>query len=586
MFLKKCFNKKTGKTQLSIVQGYRVNGVVKNKVIENIGYLEELREQYEDPIAHFKEIVKKMNEEEINKNNIEINLLQKLPDNAKNRKSLGYAVVKNIYNMLGLYDLWQYKQRFVKAKFNLNSIFSLLIFTRFLFPSSIKQAFEHKTNYFENYNFELEDMYRALEYFDENSEEIQKLLAQKTKEKFGRKSQLGYYDVTNYYFEIPYEDEDLIDKNGKIKKGFRKKGPSKEHRPDPIVQMGLLMDSAGIPIAYNLFSGGESEKVNMLPTIRRVKKDYGINRIIVVADKGLNTSENTAQLSGKNHDDMKYNDGYIYGQSILMSDKAFKEWILDPKGYIVDKDNEITFIHKSRIIAKSVTVKNIQGDRNIKREIYQKQMVYYSEKYAKKQYYDRVKVIDKAKKLIANPDQYNKATSRGVAGYIKNLHFSPETGEIIKKHKLELDIDKITEESKYDGYYCIVTSEKDMPDAEIHNAYKGLWKIEESFKILKHEFDARPIFVQTEAHIKAHFLICYVALVIGRYLELLLKGKHNIDNIRKTLRNYQCSYLEQNYYLFDYNDEILKVIGKIFNWEITQKYMQVANIKKILKIQN
>ena len=125
-----------------------------------------------------------------------------------------------------------------------------------------------------------------------------------------------------------------------------------------------------------------------------------------------------------------------------------------------------------------------------------------------------------------------------------------------------------------------------MPDTEIHNAYKGLWKIEESFKILKHAFDAKPIFVQTETHIKAHFLICYVALVIGRYLELILKGKYNIENIRRILRNYQCSYLEQNYYLFDYNDEILKVIGRIFNWEITQKNMQVSNIKKILKIQN
>ena len=185
-------------------------------------------------------------------------------------------------------------------------------------------------------------------------------------------------------------------------------------------------------------------------------------------------------------------------------------------------------------------------------------------------------MIDKSNRLSIGTENWATSCVKGC------LHL----GEIIKKHKLELDIDKITEESKYDGYYCIVTSEKDMLDAEIHNAYKGLWKIEESFKILKHEFDARPIFVQTEAHIKAHFLICYVALVIGRYLELLLKGKYNIDNIRKSLRNYQCSYLEQNYYLFDYNDEILKVIGRLFNWEIAQKYMQVANIKKILKIQN
>lgn len=220
--------------------------------------------------------------------------------------------------------------------------------------------------------------------------------------------------MTNYYFEIPYEDEDEIDENGNVtRKGQKKRGPTEEHRKNPIIQMGLLMDSNGIPMAFNTFSGGESEKTNMLPAIRRAKRDLEIDRIIVVADRGLNTSDNTAFLSGKNHDDMTGNDGYIYGQSILGADKEFRDWVLNSEGYVsdqeTDKDGEIvTFTHKSRIYAKKIKLKKSSGDRALPYEIYQKQMVYYSEKYAKKQKADRERVIAKARSLIASPDSIHK----------------------------------------------------------------------------------------------------------------------------------------------------------------------------------
>jgi hypothetical protein len=176
----------------------------------------------------------------------------------------------------------------------------------------------------------------------------------------GRGSQLGYYDVTNYYFEIPYEDENEYDVEGNlVKKGSRKRGPSKEHRKDPIIQMGLLMDENGIPMAFNTFSGGDSEKTTMLPAIRRVKRDYSLDRIVVVADRGLNTSDNTAFLSGKNDDDSSGNDGYVYGQSVLGADKEFKKWVLSQDDYGMtkesDKDgNTVYFKHKSRIYAKKI----------------------------------------------------------------------------------------------------------------------------------------------------------------------------------------------------------------------------------------
>ena len=208
------------------------------------------------------------------------------------------------------------------------------------------------------------DIYRSLDYFYKYSSEIQQHLHQRICELVGREKNLGYYDVTNYYFEIPYEDEDECDENGKVlKKGQKKRGPSKEHRKDPIIQMGLLMDSNGIPMAFNTFSGGESEKNSLLPVVRRVKKDFELERIIIVADRGLNTSDNTAFLSGKNHDDMEGQDGYVYGQSILGADKEFKKWVLEQDSYLFDEEKDkdgtpIIFKHKSRIFAKKIQLKD------------------------------------------------------------------------------------------------------------------------------------------------------------------------------------------------------------------------------------
>ena len=589
MYLQQSKNQ-AGRIYLSFVQGYRKDGKVKHRTIEKLGYLDELEKIYDDPITHYRQIASERNEAEKKvRKTIEVSLADKLPPDTFHRKNLGYAVSKAVYDELGLYDFFQYKQRFIDARFNLNSIFSMLMYSRFLFPSSIKHAYEARGRFFEPFDFTLDDCYRALDYFTSYSEEIQAMLAAKTKEMFGRDPHLGYWDVTNYYFEIPYEDEDISDENGDLlKKGLKKRGPSKEHRNDPIVQMGLLMDSRGIPMTFNLFSGGESEKTNMLPAIRRAKRDLGIERIIVVADRGLNTSDNTVLLSGKNHDDMKHNDGYVYGQSVMGADREFKAWVLDQAGYVndkvVDEDGDtVIFRHKSRIYAKKATLKKQDGRRSLTYDIYQKQMVYYSEKYAKKQKADRERVIAKARALINNPQQYTRATAYGAAGYIKNISFSKITGEIVDGTSLELNQEKIDEESKYDGYYAIVTSEKNLPDTEIRLIYKGLWEIEESFKIMKSEFRARPVFVRTDIHVNAHFLICYVTLVIMRVIEHMLKEEFTTKELREALCRYSCSYLDQNYYLFDYRDKVIDAIGEKYGWDLSKKYMSQAEIKNILK---
>ena len=587
MFLKKSVS--NGRVFLSFVQGYRENGKVKHKTIEKIGYLDELEKEYDDPIAHFKAVAKERNLATPSERKLEVSLNQRLADNASARKNLGYAIPKRIYSLLGIHTFLQNKQKHLNIEYNLNSIFSLLIYNRFLFPSSKKKAFDRRDFFFESYDFSLDDLYRSLDYFARYSESIQKYLHEKVCEIIGRDGELGYYDVTNYYFEIPYNDEDEYDDKGVlIKKGFRKKGPSKEHRPDPIVQMGLLMDSNGIPMAFNTFSGGDSEKTSLLPIIRRVKKDYGLKRIIAVADRGLNTSDNTAFLAGTNDDDSCGHDGYVYGQSVLSADKEFKAWVLNTEGYIhskeVDKDGEeVIFTHKSRIYAKTIQLENRQGKRSLKMTIYQKQMAYYSQKYAEKQKRERELVLKKARDLIANPGKYTRATSIGAAGYINNIKFVKETGEIPDGVKLSLKLERIAEEENYDGYYSIVTSEKELSDQEIRDIYRGLWEIEESFKIIKSEFRARPIYLRTENHINAHFLICFVALLILRVLEYKLDKKYPVNRIRESLIQYSCSHLDQNYYLFDYRDEILQSFEKVFGLDLGNKIMTTSEIKKILQ---
>lgn len=583
MYLKKSFNKKRNKTQLSFVQGYRMDGKVKHKVIENLGYLEDYLDQYEDPVAHFRQIAKEWNASQEAPEIIEVRLSEKLPDQCSSRKNLGYAIIKLVYAKLQIREFFQNRQRQLPVEYNLNSIFSLLIFNRFLFPSSKKNAYETKDRFFDSFNFSLDDVYRALGYFNRFSQELQKHLHNRVLSLVGRDSEKAYYDVTNYYFEIPYEDGDSPDMERKVK---RKKGPSKEHRKDPIVQMGLLMDPNGIPMAFHTFSGNESEKTNMLPAIQRVKKDFEIGRIIVVADRGLNTSDNTSILSGPNASDGKSNDGYVYGQSIRGADAEFKKWVLEPDGYITtmekNKDGEeIPVKHKSRLYAKEITKKDSNGVRRLKMVIYQKQMVYYSEKYAKKQKYEREKAIAKAGDLIKNPANYTKATSHGCTAYINNISFSKDTGEIVDGKELSINEEKIAEEALYDGYYSIVTSEKELSDKEIRDIYKGLWEIEESFKIIKSEFKTRPVFVSTEAHIQAHFLICFVTLLIMRVLEQFTGKRHSVRQIRNSLANYSCSYLDQNYYLFDYRDDVILTMEKAFGLDLSKKIMPLSEIKRI-----
>ena len=606
MYLKACPSHK-GRIYLSFVQGYRDEfGKVKQKTIEKIGYLDELKNQYDDPINHFKNIAKEKNKEQIKEYTIK-NINTKVIEENSHSKNLGYVILKKVYRELNITSILDKKQSSLNIEYSLEEIMKLLVFSRILYPASKNETFNNKDIFFDIFDFSLKDLYRSLDHFNSLKEDILKSIWNSTKASYNRDTSISYYDTTNYYFEISYNDEDLIDENGNIlEKGSRKKGPSKENRKNPIIGLGLLMDKNGIPLSYDLFPGNESEKLMMRPTLKNTKAKFGIDRTIIVADRGQNTSDNTVFIAGKNDDDHTNHDGYVYGQSIIGSNKEFKEWALNQDGftndYTYDDDGKLItykeaikdengnilkygnkpliFKHKSRVYAKKVSIKKEDG-KKVTYEIYQKQMVYYSKQYAERQKHERELAINKAKDLIDNPGKYTQATSYGCTKYINNIRFNEETGEIPTGLELSLKLDKIMEEEKFDGYYSIVTSEKNLTDEEIRKIYKGLWKIEESFKITKSDLETRPVFVWTKEHIKAHFLTCFISLVILRLIEYKTNRKYSISSIIKSLKYYTSNNLEHDIYLQNFTNEIIKDLSNIYNIDLSRKYLTLSEIKKI-----
>lgn len=603
MFVRKSLSH--GRIYLSFVQGYRdENGKVKQKTIQKLGYLDDLEKTYKNPIEYFKQQAQQKNDEEINKLIID-NLNTKEIDENSNQKNLGYFVLKKIYKELGISTLLNQKQKKLKIDFNLDDILAMLVNMRILKPGSKKDAYDNSNILFDKINFSLDDVYRCLTYLSPLQQEIQKTIWKNTKDKYNRDTSKTYYDCTNYYFEIEYNDEDIferddngeviLDKNGipKIKqKGYRKRGPEKNHRPDPIIEMGLLMDGSGIPLAYNLFPGNESEKLSLVPQFNKIKDDFNLERTIVVADRGLNTSDNIIKIAGISLEQALKHNGYVYGQSVRGADEEFKSWVLSD-GYKIDvinddDENKIIFKHKSRITPKKMYVvrddKGKTTNGNKKREtilVDQKQMVYYSQKYADKQKRDRETIIKKATDLINHPELYTKATSYGVAGYVNNLKFVKETGEIADASNLSLNLERIKEEEKYDGYYSIVTSEENLSDIEIRNIYRGLSKIEETFKVTKSGLEARPVWVSRADHIESHFLTCFISLIIIRLLEIKLDNKYSFKKIIQTIRNYTSNHIEHDVYLQSFRNDVIKDIENVFSVDLSKKYLTLSQIKKI-----
>lgn len=569
MYLNIMNNKKTGKTTLSIRRGYRENGKVKHSTVQSLGSLDILKKQYEDPIAHFKEVVKKMNEEEkLNKSplTLTIDKNEEMTENTNNNKNFGYAALSKIYHELEI-------DKFIKAKFQsrnfseykINNIMKLLVFARALFPDSKKSTYENKDIFFENTNFSLQELYNALTYIFTFKKQLQSYIYDHIQEQYKPKNEAIYYDVTNYYFEIDDNDD------------FRKKGVNKEHRPNPIVQMGLFMDSLGLPMCYNLFEGNTNDCLTLKPMVQELQKNYNIGKVIVVADKGLNNGNNIAYNKA-------IGNGYVMSLSIRGANKDLRDYVLNEVDYQYNQDK--TYKKKSRKCPREIII--TKKDKNskiikIKQNVDEHQVVFWSADYAKRAKAERQPAIDKARDLIGNVQKYNKKNCVGASKYVKQLVFDKNTGEIIEaKSKLSLDENKIAEEEKLDGYYMIVSSEFDKTPDEIIDIYRGLWRIEETFKVTKSELDARPVFVSTREHIESHFLTCYLALVLSRVLQHKLDKKYSVEKILESLSNCNCQNLEENIYRFNFYDTVLKDIGSVLDINFALKNRTLQDIKKIL----
>ena len=566
MFLKKTPNK-SGRINLAIVDGYydKATKKTKHKVIESLGYLDELEKQYDDPIDYFTKRAKKLTEEKkIGQAPINFTFYDSdrlcVGDNLK--KNFGYTALSKIYHELEINKFFNNRQRHTNESYDANTIMKMLVYSRILAPASKKSSFDNREMFFEKTNYSLDDVYRCLSFLDKHKESLQVWMNDKIKENYGRDTSLIYYDVTNYYFETDEQND------------FLRKGVSKEHRPNPIVQMGLFMDNNAIPITYELFAGNTNDCLTYRPNFGRIKKQFNLGRVISVADKGMTTGDNIwYTINTPTHD------GYVFSMSIRGAEKSMKEYVLDAEGYVwLGKE----YKRKSRKYPRTIQVTSTSG-KKIKKQVDEKQVVFWSEKYAKRAKAEREATLAKARDLAANPGSYTRATSYGAAKYVKKVDYDKDTGEILTASSiLDINEDLIREEEALDGYYVLLTSEMDTPDDKIIDMYRGLWRIEESFKITKSELEARPVYVWTREHIEAHFLTCFVALTISRILEMKLEHKYSIEKIIDSLSRAECSLLQQNYYVFDYYDEVLKDIGNVTNIDFSKRIRTLGEIKQVI----
>ena len=565
MFVKKILEKRTGRTFLSIVEGYRDPNTkkVKHRTIKSLGYLDEFEKDFEDPIKHFKELAKAMTaeaKEAARTLSFDFIANETIDSSVALRKNLGFAVLSYFYHELEINKFFINRQRNLNIKYSLNNIFQMLVYSRVLHPSSKKNSYENMDKYFLDFNFKINDVYRALDYFCKYKNDLLLHIHEMIRINYGRDTSSVYYDVTNYYFEIKEADD------------FRKKGVSKEHRTTPIIQMGLLMDNSGLPITYKLFEGNTNDSTTLMPVLHELKDEYNFGRVIVVADKGMNTGENIAyNIINKN--------GYIYSQTVRGGTKELKDYVLSDDGYTTSSDG---FKIKSRIITTKIWIENDKGKR-IQVDIDQKQVAFYSPDYDRRAKFEREKAIIKAEKLISY-SKNGKISSNGAARYIESIPCDKRTGEIYNKSSNThfINENKIAEEEKYDGYYLIVTSELKMTNEDILNAYRSLWKIEETFKITKSELETRPVHVSLREHIEGHFLTCFISLLLLRIVENQVDHSYSTRRLIEAMKNISGTYVDKNYYMFDYYDEIVEELGKVTNIDFSKRFMTLGEIKNIV----
>lgn len=580
MFIE-CF-KNNGIDYLRVMEGYRIKeggtSKCRRRVVRNIGplsrfddgkpdYLKRLRQSFKEG----KPIIESLNDLVENKPIRKRIMVEYDIDNEDDcvcdPKNIGYFLLDGLYDALGIYDVLNKHKSQTRIGYDLNGLAKLLIFGRILWPDSKFETFERR----DSYRFavtssdNLCEIYRALDCLNEKSEAIQKRINHKITNSIGRNMEVCFYDVTNFYFEINDNDTDILDADGKlIQEGIREKGPSKEKKGEPIVQMGLFIDDNGIPIAYRLFPGNHTDQTTLRPALKKSIDKMKFNRVIIVADGGLNSGPNIGHILDEGN-------GYILSKSTKKSAKDVRKWILDEDGYEWNKER--TFKVKSKIRERIITKEN--GE---KEKIREKLICYWSKKHYEREKHENQKFIDYLQSVIKNPDKL-KDKPKKIEKFLNKMEVDKDTGEIVDtKTHLSLDMNKIKEYLDLMGYYTLMTSETEKSDREIINKYHALSRIEDSFRITKSDLEGRPVHVRTPEHINAHFLVCFIALTMIRIIQYKIlqhQGKDTLnedgwesgvtaDRIKKALESFQADAVPGGYYrLTKPNDDMRLILDAL-----------------------
>ena len=555
-------------TQFYVIKSFRdSNGKNTSKIIEKLGNLEEVTKKAngQDPIQWAKEYIDILNEKEKNES---LDIIAKfspstqIPKEFQNTYNGGYLFLQDIYYSLGLDRICKDISDKYRIKYDLNSVLANLIYTRIIEPSSKLSAFEAAKSFLEQPNFELQNIYRALEIISKETENIEASVYKNSLNVVNRNTKILYYDCTNYFFEIEQAE------------GIKQYGKNKENRPLPIVQMGLFMDGDGFPLAFVLDSGNTNEQVTLKPLEKQIIKDFKLSKFVVCTDAGLASRENRIFNNIQNR-------SFIVTQSLKKIKGHLQEWALSRDSW--HKINSNKLINLNDIDNSSSNEEIYYKERWInENDLEQRLIVSYSPKYAAYQKNLRNNQIERAKNLINNPSTLSRNRQNDPKRFIKSSSITND-GEIAEKKVLSLNQATIDNESMFDGFYAVCTTLED-DITEIIKVNKRRWEIEESFRILKSDFKARPVYLKRDDRIKAHFTTCFLALLIYRILEHKLGEKYTSNQIIDTLRNLNffkkdgCGYVPV-YTRTDLTDELHDIFG--FRTDI--EVIPFNKMKKILK---
>ena len=551
------------------IQTVTKNGKQTTKVVEKLGTLEGIKTKIgkdKDPYEWAREYVQELNrkeKEETREVITKYSPLKQIPKGEQRLYNIGYLFLQKIYYELGLDKISDTISKKYKYEYDLDGILSRLIYGRILFPSSKLNTYKQVGELVEPKTFELHQIYRALEIIAKESDMIESCIYSNSKKIVKRNTGILYYDCTNYYFEIDKAN------------GTKQYGMSKEHRPNPIVQMGLFMDGNGMPLAFNIFDVNQNEQQSLKTMEKRIIKDFSLSKFVVCTDAGLSSTENRIfNTLGER--------SFIVTQSIKKLKAHLTDWSLDPSGWrvagddtkynlsAIDEDEHIdTIFYKERWINEN--------------DLSQKLIVTFSVKYKRYMQSVRQSQIDRAKKIVATPSKFNRPKQNDPKRLVKEQYVTKD-GEVADNLRLDIDEDTIAQEERFDGFYAACTNLDDGAPA-ILKVIQRRWEIEECFRILKSEFRARPIFLSRDDRIKAHFVTCFLALVIYRLLEAKLPVGFTCPQIVRTLRDMKLFDLDGNGFTPAYTrTDLTDALHDAFGFHTDFQAITPSAMKRIIKM--